>query len=345
MKCALLMLIVGTVFLIARVRRAEASDPVKVFILAGQSNMEGHGQISSLDHLGEHPEYGHLLNSMRDSDGDWRTRDDVTVYWAVKDPASGPLTVGWGASENEVGPEGLFGAVMGDKHDAHVLLIKTAWGGSDVYCDFRSPSAGDLTEEEAVVVDKQRADGRDRDVGGYYRQMVSEVRACLANIENVVPGYDGQGYDIAGMAWLQGWNDYCEWHLRVDDRPVGTALTENYAGTLAAMFTDLRSDLDAPDMPIVVGEMGVGGEGIATRAENPDDREARAIMAFRAAQKESTNAALVSNVAFVPTAQYWDARLDELRAISDKYWHEKRTAGIADTADNHLPTKALNEEY
>ncbi len=28
---------------------------VKVFILAGQSNLEGHGQISSLDHLDNHP--------------------------------------------------------------------------------------------------------------------------------------------------------------------------------------------------------------------------------------------------------------------------------------------------
>ena len=38
-----------------------AEDQVKVFILAGQSNMEGHGQLQSLAHLGQHAEHGELL--------------------------------------------------------------------------------------------------------------------------------------------------------------------------------------------------------------------------------------------------------------------------------------------
>ena len=48
--------------------------PVKVFLLAGQSNMEGHGQIPSLDHLGDHPKYGHLLKLLKDADGSWARR-------------------------------------------------------------------------------------------------------------------------------------------------------------------------------------------------------------------------------------------------------------------------------
>ena len=35
--------------------------PIKVFILAGQSNMEGHGGVKTLDRLGEHPTHGDLL--------------------------------------------------------------------------------------------------------------------------------------------------------------------------------------------------------------------------------------------------------------------------------------------
>lgn len=35
--------------------------PLKVFILAGQSNMEGHGGVQTLDRLGEHPTHGYLL--------------------------------------------------------------------------------------------------------------------------------------------------------------------------------------------------------------------------------------------------------------------------------------------
>ena len=111
------------------------------------------------------------------------------------------------------------------------------------------------------------------------------------------------------------------------------------------MFRDLRADLDAPDMPIVIGEMGVGGEEIVARAENPDDREARAIMAFRRAQQAAADSTRNSNVSFVPTAHLWDVRLQELRAISDTYWGEKERAGIPHTAENDLPTKALNDEY
>ena len=48
--------------LFAEIQAAEKK--VKVFILAGQSNMEGHGQIRSLPILGEHPKHGHLLKAV-----------------------------------------------------------------------------------------------------------------------------------------------------------------------------------------------------------------------------------------------------------------------------------------
>jgi len=110
--------------------QVQAADKrVKVFILAGQSNMEGHGQVRSLDILGKHPKYGHLLKKLKNSDGSWAVRKDVTIAWTTKNKKSGPLTVGWGYGENEIGPELMFGMIMGDKYDEPVLLIKTAWGG------------------------------------------------------------------------------------------------------------------------------------------------------------------------------------------------------------------------
>jgi len=325
---------------------AQATDEkIKVFILAGQSNMEGHGQVRSLDHLGEHPKYGHLLQELKNRDGSWAVRDDVTIAWQAKDRKVGPLTVGWGYGANEIGPELMFGAVMGEKYDAPVLLIKTAWGGKDVYCDFRSSSAGKPAGDEAVVLEKQRSEGRNREIGLYYRKMVSEVRECLAHIEDVVPAYRGQGYEIAGMAWFQGWNDFCEWHLQLDGKRVGMGLIERYPHNLAAMFRDLRKDLDAPDMPIVIGELGVGGHEMTKRAENPNDHEACAMMAFRRAQKAVAADMSLKNVTFVPTAEFWDVRLQELRRLSDAYWREKQKKGIKDTEDNHLPTQELNDEY
>jgi hypothetical protein len=132
----------------------------------------------------------------------------------------------------------------------------------------------------------------------------------------------------------------------MDGEKIGDQLIENYSKNLAAMFRDVRKDLKAPDLPIAIGEMGVGGHEMAARAiKNPDDREAVAMMNFRAAQLAVAQDASLERVYFVPTSDYWDVRLQELRRISDDWWNEKREKGIADTEDNHLPTPALNKEF
>jgi hypothetical protein len=325
---------------------ADAPPPkVKVFILAGQSNMEGHGQVHSLEILGEHPTYGHHLDALKAEDGSWAVRKDVTIAWASKPQLHGPLTVGWGYGENEIGPELLFGTIMGDHFDQPVLLIKTAWGGKDVYCDFRSPSAGMPNEDEAALLVRQTTDGNARVPGTYYTKMLAEITSCLERLDQHVPGYTGQGYELAGMAWFQGWNDYCQWHVEIDGKDVGSGLIETYPTTLAAMFQDLRSELNAPTLPIVIGEMGIGGTQISERAHNPDDREACAIMAFRRAQQAVSNAPGMNGVVYVPTEEYWDDRLELLRTQADEYRQDKKRRGISDTDDNTLPTPELTREF
>ena len=318
-----------------------ARKKVKVFILAGQSNMEGHGQVRSFDVLGQDPRYGHLLAKLKNAGGSWAVRDDVTISWTTKNRKAGPLTVGWGYGDNEIGPELMFGTVMGDKYDEHVLLIKTAWGGKSVWCDFRSPSAGEMSRDEKRILK------RDEHLtpGHFYRKMVAEIKETLANIENVVPGYRGQGYEIVGMAWFQGWNDFCEWHLELDGKRVGMGLIERYPHNLAAMLRDLRKDLGVPEMPIAIGELGIGGDEMTKRAEHRNDREAVAMVKFRKAQRAVAEDPSLENVTFVPTSNFWDERLQELRRMSDAYWNEKREKGIENTEENRLPTRELNDEY
>ena len=117
--------------------------PVKVFLLAGQSNMEGLGGLNTFDALGAHPTQGGLLKKIRNDDGSWVTRDDVFVSFRGG-KTTGPLSVGFGANKEFVGPELLFGVIMVDAFEDPVLLIKTAWGGKDLHFDFRPPGAGKL---------------------------------------------------------------------------------------------------------------------------------------------------------------------------------------------------------
>ncbi|MAF67159.1 MAG: hypothetical protein CMJ84_16070 [Planctomycetes bacterium] len=322
---------------------AAATPKVRVFVLAGQSNMEGHGQLHSLARLGEHPEHGEWLARLRAEDGSWAVRDDVTIVWSGREPQSGLLGVGWGAGKEAIGPELMFGTVAGERIDAPVLLIKTAWGGKDVYCDFRSPSAGEPSAGEAALLERERAGGREREIGATYREMVGQIQDALERIDELVPGYEGQGFELEGLAWFQGWNDYCQWHVRERERPIGAAPTERYAHNLAALVADLRRELGVADLPVAVGEMGVGGVEVERRAVEDGAREAQAMMAFRRAQRAAAEA--IEGAVFVPTAAFWDERLEQLRRQSEDWRAEKREQGIADTADNVLPTPELSAEF
>ena len=45
-----------------------AGKPLKVFILAGQSNMEGHAHIRTFDYIGDDPATAPMLQEMRGPD-------------------------------------------------------------------------------------------------------------------------------------------------------------------------------------------------------------------------------------------------------------------------------------
>ena len=50
-------------------------------------------------------------------------------------------------SRHHIGPELQIGHRLGDALEAPVLLVKTAWGGKDLFKNFEPPSAGGKTGE------------------------------------------------------------------------------------------------------------------------------------------------------------------------------------------------------
>ncbi len=231
---------------------SDKKRPVKVFILAGQSNMEGKAKVSVMDYQVRQPATRDLYKGLH-KDGKWIERDDVWIKYLGE---KGRLTAGYG-SPKSIGPELGFGTVVGDHYAEPVLLIKTAWGGRSLYRDFRPPSAG---LPPAAVLDKMLADLQKRkpaatldDVkkpfGASYRAMRDEVNGTLANLKQLFPDYAGQGYELAGFVWFQGWNDM-----------IDAKATAEYAANLAHFIKDVRKDLKAPKLPFVVGQMGVDGK-------------------------------------------------------------------------------------
>jgi hypothetical protein len=275
--------------------------PVRVFVLAGQSNMEGKAKMSLVDFQAEQPETREFFAHMR-RDGKWIERDDVWIKFLDR---KGPLTAGYG-SRNCIGPELEFGHVVGEHYEEPVLLIKTAWGGRSLFRDFRPPSAGLPPQEE---LEKMLAAERTRNpnatldevkqaFGASYRAMLDEVRGTLSDLKTHFPQYDGRGCQLAGFVWFQGWNDM-----------INAQHTAEYTANLAHLVRDVRRDLGVPKLPVVVGQMGVGG------AEASDN-----VKRFKAAQAAIAQIdEFAGNLAVVPTDVYWDLEAD---AVFRKGWRE-----------------------
>ncbi len=215
----------------------------KVFILAGQSNMEGHGVIKgrpgqkgTLETLTKDAataaRYKHLL----DKDGEWVVRDDV---WLSYYDTKCPLTIGKSAARNAIGPELGFGWAVGDYLDNKVLLIKFGPGGTSLAGPWRPPSSGPLGK-------KARGPG----VGSEYDKMIAGVKKQLKNLKADFPEYDGKGYEIVGFGWHQGWNDGC-----------GAKDVAEYEKNMANFIRDVRKNLGVAKLPFVIGGSGFGGWG------------------------------------------------------------------------------------
>lgn len=298
--------------------RAESTDanPLKVFILAGQSNMQGHAHVRTLDALALDPELVPLLEAIQNSDGSAREHDEVWIssLGSADEEKTGRLTVGYGASGRgpKIGPELTFGIYMHKHLNEPILIIKTAWGGKSLHTDFRPPSTGPyaFNESELRTFERQEKDiealraERAKASGHYYRLMMEHVHHVLADIGRVYPAYDPElGYEVAGFVWFQGWNDMVDGGVYPDrDKPGGYDL---YSELLAQFIRDVRADLEVPQLPFVIGVMGVGGP---TDSYGPDQQRYKAVhQNFRNAMAAPADLPeFKGSVVAVQTGDYWD---------------------------------------
>jgi alpha-galactosidase len=292
------------VLLISGAITAAEKPKLKVFILAGQSNMEGKAKMSLLEHQVKDAKTRDLFKHLQNDKGEWIVRDDVWIKFLDR---HGGLTVGYG-SPNCIGPELALGNTVGDHFDEPVLLIKTAWGGRSLFRDFRSPSSGlpadDVLQKELEQARKNKPQTSLDEVkaryGASYREMLKEINDSLANLKTLFPQYEDQGYELAGFVWFQGWNDM-----------INAEYTAAYTQNMANFIRDVRKDLKSPELPFVIGVLGVGGE-----EEKPEPQKE----AFKKAQAAAGELEeFKGNVAVVHTAPLWDKEAD---AVFKKGWRE-----------------------
>ena len=114
------------------------AKPLKVYLLVGQSNMQGHARTTTIEHIGMDPDTAPLLAEMQDENGDPVVCEDVWIsYLSNNGVKEGKLTAGFGADDSKIGPEFTFGLTMSKHLEEPILIIKTAWGGKSLNTDYR----------------------------------------------------------------------------------------------------------------------------------------------------------------------------------------------------------------
>ncbi len=298
--------------------KLKGKGPLKVFILAGQSNMQGSAHKSTFAAMGDDPNTATLLNKILDQNGDPMVCDNAWITYLTDRGGGdtvlqGKLKVGYGFDDERIGPEYAFGLFMDEEFDEPILLIKTAWGGKSLAMDFRPPSAGPYE-----LSDKEKENGNAIDskvVGHYYRAMIWHIRETLKDdnsIRSIVPGYDAKlGFELAGFVWFQGWNDMCNQRY-----------LEQYTENMIYFISDVRKELNVPTMPFIIGILGVYGT-------DPDSRKfdkGLPVTAFRKAQfaageqyDRKVSERYRGNVIIVDSGPYYELEL------SDIYWKQRFT--------------------
>ncbi|MEO6752455.1 MAG: sialate O-acetylesterase [Chthoniobacteraceae bacterium] len=230
---------------------ANQTKKVKVFILMGQSNMVGMGDIEPGDKPGtlttlvqKEKKYPLLL----DDAGKWGVRGDV-YYYDARVKKGSPLSA---LSNNgkSIGPELGFGFVMGELLDEPVLVLKSCIGNRSLGWDLLPPGS-----ERFVVDGKTYAgykdtpdswiEGQPKKVvnwyaGKQYDDDMANAKAALADLAKIYPDYKGQGYEIAGFVWWQGNKDQNAVHA------------SRYEQNLARLITSLRKDYNAPNAKFIL---------------------------------------------------------------------------------------------
>lgn len=232
-------------FLLIAYASAQSEPPVKIYLMVGQSNMQGKGGIegdggNTLRHLVNNDpkkEYQFAI----DDKGEWVERKDVWIHYDLhpfRELRYGLLKPGYGASSGQVGPEFGFGHAMGNANKGKVLLIKAAWGGKSLGHNFLPPSIGKYPAPAEPELDP----------GYFHHRTLQLVDEVTGNMKKFFPDYNGQGVELAGICWHQGWNDQYGGH------------DANYETNLAAFIKDIRSTehgLGIPNLPFVIASSGM----------------------------------------------------------------------------------------
>jgi hypothetical protein len=217
-----IVVLAGVLALMTAGASAGAARPMRVFILAGQSNCEGNGDGDKLP-------------------AELATAGPDLVMWSESDKKWGPLAARpsnpvlakmYGLGATQFGPEISFGHAMREAYPDHRIgIVKVAVGGTSVLIwskDFGSP-------EWTALMDAAGFPHRQSE-GLYARLLLPTVAHALATARAEGPA------EVSAFVWVQAEKD-----------SVSLDAARAWAPRVVKLHQDLAADAGyRPDIPLVV---------------------------------------------------------------------------------------------
>ena len=210
-----------------------AQQTFDVYIVAGQSNADGRGEVSDLSAAQlaelENDAIISYLNPGSERERAMPEDDDFDVGSnGFQDLVPGGFSVDSTSSRmlsDTFGPELGFGASIADVTGStnRIAIIKVSRGGTNLRNDWLANPNVDT--------------GPDEPEGFLYRALLEQVISSLAELES-----DGSTANIEGFVWHQGESDS------------GTGGVNNYASRFADFVDGFRGEF-GDDIPFVLGEL------------------------------------------------------------------------------------------
>jgi iduronate 2-sulfatase len=207
---------------------ATRAEHYEVFLLAGQSNMDGRGAKKDL--VGELASYSKPQPDVLIAFAAGGLHRPLTLsngFVPLEPGYSGtPAQKAGGLPTGTFGPELSFGRTLATALPGkHVALIKYAEGGTNLRADWNPDKKGSL-----------------------YEKFIAFTRQSLKGLKD-----RGDTYEIRGMIWHQGESD-------------ASLPTDQYQKMLTEFINRVRTDLAINDLPFVIGEVYDNGKRDLVRA-------------------------------------------------------------------------------
>jgi hypothetical protein len=219
----------------AGISLGQSTQKTKVFLLAGQSNMDGRGDASKLSEaemklLANASQKIHFIYKGTVGEGNaiqYKGALDFTNPWSfVKQKFR---------IEKCFGPELFFGVELVKNYPKQdYLFIKRSQGGTSLYGAWNP----NWSFEKASFFNEQ-------DKPKLYQDFIDLVDAELAELHP-------NSYEIVGMLWVQGETD--------SNTSNGSVAANTYHLNLENLINSVRGHYDIPDLPFLI--LGVGSKKI-----------------------------------------------------------------------------------